>query len=167
MSGNVETKHPTLRYRLDSTLEYTKDPVSHSQLCPQLLWLFGISSFEKEIKSEAKKNHVSLNDLFKGWPFSLLSNDTRLNFLTLWDLFLGASRVFWVCVGEAGGVQEWGHTEWWGAFQIRASHTHSFLKLAMLRIHLSPPPPGGLPFLKPLFFHLWKKSLPLTHQLSH
>lgn len=54
MSGNVETKHPTLRSGVDSILEYTKDPVSCSELCLTLLWLFAVSSFDKEVMSEAK-----------------------------------------------------------------------------------------------------------------
>ena len=54
MSGNVETKHPTLRSCVDSILEYTKDPVSCSELYLMLLWLFGVSSFDKEVMSEAK-----------------------------------------------------------------------------------------------------------------
>lgn len=54
MSGNVETKHPTLRSCVDSILEYTKDPVSCSELYLTLLWLFGVSSFDKEVMSEAK-----------------------------------------------------------------------------------------------------------------
>lgn len=65
MFGNVETKHPTLRYCVDSTFKYTKDLVSRSQLCLILLGLFGISSFGEGKRVYKEWNHVNLNDLSK------------------------------------------------------------------------------------------------------
>lgn len=158
MFGNVETKHPTLHYCVDSTLEYTKDPLSRSPLCLIPRWLFGISSFGREnVSKESRTMQVWV--ICPSSDLSFLSpDDTQLHSVSLWDKPLGASN----------GAQplEWGCPECRAAFQSLDFPFTLFLKLtALLEGRVCSPFLSRL--RNPSCFYLWKKTLSLTHPGSH